>query len=116
MVADDHDDTRDLMRFLLERWGYRVVEAADGAEAVEVAGRVRPSLVLLDIGLPGLDGLGAARRLRECDGLGAVPVVAVSGHAAARDRDEAFAAGCVGYLTKPFTSAQLSALVTQFLP
>ena len=116
VVADDHGDTRDLLRHLLEGWGCSVVEARDGVEAVEVAERERPALVLIDIGLPKLDGLGATRRLRECAGLVGVRIVGVSGYAAATDRAQALAAGCDGYLIKPFTSVQLYALLDQFLP
>ena len=101
LVAEDHEDSRLLFKFFLESKGCRVVEAADGLEAVTAAEREHPDLVLMDVSLPGLDGLSATRRLRAQESLRALPVVIISGHAAAADRDEAVAAGCSEYLTKP---------------
>src|SRR5215207_4582427 len=75
LVADDHADTRLMLRVLLEQRGYRVVEAGDGLEAVEAARRERPHLVLMDVSLPTLDGLSAIRLMRECESLSVMPVV-----------------------------------------
>lgn len=113
LVAEDHADSRLLFRLFLESKGCRVVEAADGLEAVTAAERERPDLVLLDVGLPGLDGLSVTRRLRERDALRALPVVIISGHAAAEDRDEAMAAGCSEYLTKPLEMKQLDGVLAR---
>jgi two-component system cell cycle response regulator DivK len=116
LVAEDHDDTRFMLRVLLEQRGYRVVEAGDGLEAVEAARRERPHLVLMDVSLPSLDGLSATRLMRERETLRAVPVVAVSGHAAERDKDKALAAGCSAYLTKPIDFDRLDDLLRRFVP
>ena len=111
LVAEDHEDSRLLFKFFLESKGCRVVEAADGLEAVTAAEREHPDLVLMDVSLPGLDGLSATRRLRAQESLHALPVVIISGHAAARDRDEAVAAGCSEYLTKPLEMKQLAGVL-----
>ncbi|HKG13582.1 MAG TPA: response regulator [Pyrinomonadaceae bacterium] len=116
LVAEDHDDTRFMLKVLLEQWGYRVVEAGDGFEAVESARRECPDIVLMDVSLPALDGLSATRMMREQESLRAVPVVAVSGHAAERDRTAALAAGCSAYLTKPIAFDRLDALLRHFVP
>src|SRR5215213_11295115 len=81
LVAEDHDDTRLLLRTLLERRGLAVVEAADGVEACDVAEREHPDLILMDGGLPLLDGIAATRRLRGLATFSAVPIVFLSGHA-----------------------------------
>jgi two-component system, cell cycle response regulator DivK len=116
LVAEDHDDTRFMLKVLLERKGYRVVEAGDGLEAVEAARRERPDIVLMDVSLPSLDGLAATRLMRERETLRAVPVVAVSGHAAERDQTEALAAGCSADHTQPIDFDRLDDLLSRFAP
>ena len=111
LVAEDHEDSRLLFKFFLESKGCRVVEAGDGLEAVTMVERERPDLVLMDVGLPGLDGLSVTRRLRAREALRALPVVIISGHAAAADRDRAVAAGCSEYLTKPLEMKQLDGVL-----
>lgn len=111
LVAEDHEDSRLLFRLFLESKGCRVVEAGDGLEAISMVERERPDLVLMDVGLPGLDGLSATRRLRALEALRALPVVLISGYAAAEDRDRAVAAGCSEYLTKPLEMKQLDGVL-----
>jgi CheY-like chemotaxis protein len=96
--------------------GYRVVEAEDGMKAVELASREHPDLVLMDVSLPLLDGLSATCRLHEQESLRALPVIIVSGHAAAQDQAKAMAAGCSAYLTKPIDFDQLDNLLHRFIP
>ncbi|HEX8687357.1 MAG TPA: response regulator [Pyrinomonadaceae bacterium] len=111
LVAEDHEDSRLLFKFFLESKGCRVVEAGDGLEAVTMVERERPDLVLMDVGLPGLDGLSVTRRLRAREALRALPVVIISGRAAAADRDRAVAAGCSEYLTKPLQMKDLDGVL-----
>ena len=111
LVAEDHEDSRLLFKFFLESKGCRVVEAGDGLEAVTMVERERPDLVLMDVGLPGLDGLSVTRRLRAREALRALPVVIISGHAAPADRDRAVAAGCSEYLTKPLKMKDLDGVL-----
>lgn len=105
-----------MMKQLLEMAGYRVVEATDGEEAIELALAERPELILMDLSLPKLDGLAATRRIRQHGGLGRVPIVAVSAHDSPGSRTEALAAGCDEYVTKPIDFDQLNSLLNRLLP
>jgi CheY-like chemotaxis protein len=116
LVADDHEDIRFLIRYMLEARGCRVIEAANGLEAVEAALGWLPDLILMDVNLPRLDGLSATLRIREGARSGSVAVVAVSGHAAPEDRARALAAGCDGYITKPIDFGELNQVLNSLLP
>ena len=116
LVVEDFEDSRFMMRQLLELAGYRVVEATDGEEAIELAVTKRPELILMDLSLPKLDGLSATRRIRQQQGLSHVPIVAVSAHDSPGSRTEALAAGCNEYVTKPIDFDQLSLLLHRLLP
>ena len=116
MVVEDFEDNRFMMRRLLEMSGYRVLEAINGEEAVEVARRERPGLILMDLSLPLLDGLAATRRIRQHEDLRDVPIVAVSAHDTADFHADALAAGCNDYVTKPIDFDQLEALLGRLLP
>jgi two-component system cell cycle response regulator DivK len=99
----------------MEQRGYSVIEAADGLEAVEAASRCRPDLILMDVGLPLLDGLSATRRIREDVEMRDVAVVAVSGYATAEDQAKALAAGCDDYITKPINFGELDKILLRLL-
>ena len=116
MVAEDYDDTRLMIRQVLERQGYRVLEARNGMEAVELARHERPGLILMDINLPLIDGVNATRRIRELEGLNDVPIVAVSAYDSPELRDSALATGCREYLTKPIDADRLKDLIDRWLP
>ncbi len=116
MVVEDFEDNRFMMRRLLEMSGYHVLEAVNGEEAVEVALRERPGLILMDLSLPLLDGLAATRRIRQHAELRQVPIVAVSAHDTADFHADALAAGCNDYVTKPIDFDQLEALLGRLLP
>ncbi len=75
LVVEDEEDVREMLRIFLEHRGYRVVEAGDGEAAIEVAGRERPDLIVLDLQLPKLDGVTAAERIRQLPGLERVPIL-----------------------------------------
>lgn len=115
LVVDDFDDTRLMMRLWLERRGYRVVEASDGVEALEVARRELPHLVIMDIEMPEMDGLTATRRIRQEERLRDVPVVAVSAYGAEHWRNRALEAGCNEYVSTPFEPNELSQLIKSLL-
>lgn len=115
MVVEDFEDNRFMMRRLLEMSGYQVLEAVNGEEAVEIAKRERPSLILMDLSLPLLDGLAATRRIRQETELRDVPIVAVSAHDTADFHADALAAGCNDYVTKPIDFDQLEALLGKLL-
>jgi CheY-like chemotaxis protein len=116
MVVEDFEDNRFMMRRLLEMSGYQVLEAINGEEAIELAQREHPSLILMDLSLPLLDGLAATRRIRQHAELRDVPIVAVSAHDTADFHADALAAGCNDYVTKPIDFDQLEALLNRLLP
>jgi CheY-like chemotaxis protein len=115
LVAEDHDDTRMLLRTLLERRGLTVVEASDGEEACALATRECPDLILMDGGLPRLDGISATRRLRGLDALAGVPIVFLSGHAGPQHQQDARDAGCDDYVVKPFEVGRLDDILNRHL-
>ena len=117
LVVDDSEDTRLVLRRLLEARDYRVVEAADGCEAVEVALRECPGLILMDLNMPLMDGLEATRRIRECEGLcQSVPVLAFTAFDTYGMEAAAMEAGCSGYLRKPLEPAEAERILRSFLP
>jgi CheY-like chemotaxis protein len=116
LVVEDHDDTRFLLRMLLEQDGYATLEVADGLEAVEIAGREHPDLILMDGSLPGLDGLSAARLMRAKEHLREIPIVALSGHAGREFQSKAYAAGCDACITKPLDFTLLRDTLDRLLP
>ena len=115
LVADDNPTNRELVRTVLERWGYEVVEAADGMEAVEKAAAVRPDLIILDLQMPRMDGFGVIRELRGNDALAGVPVMALTASAMSGDRERAMLSGFTGYITKPIHLSALQQEVERLL-
>ena len=115
LVVEDHDDTRFLLRTLMEMRGFNVAEAVDGEQAIHVAVRERPDLILMNMTLPLLDGLGATRRMRGIATLHDVPIVFLSAHAQPRMRSLALATGGTEYLTKPFDISELERILKKHL-
>jgi DNA-binding response OmpR family regulator len=115
LVVEDHDDTRFLLKHVLEMRGCRVCVAVDGEDGVRAAERDRPDLILMDASLPRLDGLAATRRIRELSALHDVPIIFLSGHAQASFRALALETGGDDYLTKPFELAQLDGILQRHL-
>lgn len=116
LLVEDTEDNRQMMRRLLEMSGYRVVEAINGKEAVLVAAEEQPGIILMDLSLPLIDGLTATRQIRSLPGLSKVPIIAVSAHDTADFHNEALAAGCDAYITKPINYSELEEIVTRLLP
>ncbi len=116
LVVEDFEDTRYLMRLELERRGFRVLEATNGAEGVEVAAREQPDIILMDIGLPGMDGIEATRRIRAAAPVRDLLIVALTAHHETEYRTNALAAGCDAYLTKPIDFDWLIDLLGRLLP
>jgi CheY-like chemotaxis protein len=116
LLVEDSEDNRYMMRRLLEMNRYAVIEAVNGEEAIEIAKRERPQLILMDLSLPRLDGLAATRRIRDSLGLKDVPIVAISAHDTADFHAEALASGCNEYVTKPVDFDQLEDLLARLLP
>lgn len=111
LVVDDNADTRQVVRWMLERWGCRVVEASDGREAFERVGEHRPDLILMDLSMPIADGYEAIRSIRSREEFAHIPVIAVTAFDRAVARDGAEAAGFDHYLSKPIDFKRLEVLV-----
>ena len=116
LVVEDQEDNRRILRDLLTSVGYEVIEAVTGEEGVSLAETGCPDLILMDIQLPGLDGYEVTRRIKADPSLGTVPVIAVTSYALSGDEQKAFAAGCDGYVAKPFSPRLLLAKIRTFLP
>jgi len=115
LIVDDYDEMRSMTRHALESFGYRVLEAASGMDAVKMAQADSPDLILLDLSMPAMDGFATLHRLRRLLGLRDVPVIAVSAHAAREIREDALAAGCRDFITKPFQIEKLMSAVKRHL-
>ena len=116
LVAEDSADTRAVMRRVLASYGYCVVEAADGREAVAAAVRLCPDLVVMDLNMPVMDGLAATERIRELrDKCGDMPIVAVTAFDTYGMREAALEAGCTAYLLKPLALDELESVVAGLL-
>jgi CheY-like chemotaxis protein len=116
LVAEDNADQRSLYAAILTGAGYRVREAADGAQAVEMVRGERPGLVLMDVTMPGTSGWNAVRTLKQDMDTHLIPIIVVTGLANAWDRDASIASGCDEYLAKPVQPARLLEEVRKFLP
>lgn len=116
LVAEDSEEQRSLYAAILTGAGYRVLEAGDGAEAVEIVRRDRPGLVLMDVTMPGTSGWNAVRVLREDPDTRDVRIIVVTGLAASWDRDASYAAGADSYLAKPVAPPKLLEEVRKYLP
>lgn len=115
LVVEDNPLNLELVRDLLELGSYVVVSATDAEEGLVMARTELPELILMDIGLPGMDGLTATRRLKEDPATQQIPVVALTAHAMKGDQEKAQAAGCAGYLTKPVDTRTFVQQVRGFL-
>ena len=115
LLVEDNAVNRRLAGFLLRSQGYQVREAATAQEAFEVLKAERPDLILMDVQLPGMDGLEATKKLKEDPATRDIPVVAVTSYAMKGDREKALAAGCAGYITKPIDKATFVQEVSRHL-
>jgi CheY-like chemotaxis protein len=115
LVAEDNIVNRELMRELLEVRGYHVTEACDGLEALEMLEQTRPDILLLDLGMPKLDGFGVVRKIRDNPRLVNLPVLAVTAYAMRGDREQVLNAGFDGYLSKPIDAAALATEIERLI-
>src|SRR5215510_3505311 len=115
MVVEDYDDTRLLLKQGLEMLGYSVLEASNGQEAIDIADRERPDLILMDLDLPILDGIAATQHIRQQQHLESVPIVAVTAYPLSYSRVKAFAKGCNEYMSKPIDMSELARVVNRYL-
>src|SRR5689334_2252457 len=115
LVVEDHEDNRQILRVLLGSAGYQMIEAHDGEAALTTAASERPDLILMDIQLPGLDGYEATRRIKADPALSGIPIIAVTSYALSGDEDKARAAGCSGYVAKPYSPLELLKKLREYL-
>ena len=115
LVVEDNEENWDMLSRRLLRRGYTVIRAADGQEAVEMAARETPDLILMDVSLPVMDGLEATRRIRSRPETQTTPIIALTAHATSADRDKALQAGCDDYHTKPVELPRLLAQMEALL-
>jgi len=102
LVVEDNDMNMQLVEYLLEEGGYQIVKAASGEDALSIARSGDPvDLILMDIHLPGIDGLSVVREMKTDDRTKAIPILALTAHAMRGDRDRFLEAGCDGYISKP---------------
>ena len=114
LYIEDNAQNKRLVRKLLTVKGYDVLEADDGLLGIELAKRERPDLILMDINIPGIDGMEATARLKKSE-VAHIPIVALTANAMVGDRERIMAAGCDGYLPKPVSNAMLWAMVERFI-
>jgi len=115
LVVDDTEWNRDLMVQLLED-EYIILQAVDGEEGVRVAEQQRPDLILMDLGMPVMDGWEATRKIKANDALKHIPIIAVTSHAMVGDEIDARKAGCDDYLSKPVDDEELLKKIKRLLP
>jgi CheY-like chemotaxis protein len=115
LLVEDFDDTRLMMKMWLMRNGYRVIEAETGEEAIDMAQRERPDLIIMDVMMPGMNGLDATQRIREYQALRGTPIVAVSAYGANEYRSLAIEAGCDEYVSTPFDPDALAELIKNLI-
>lgn len=111
LIVDDNPSHLKLAAAILERFGYDVLEAGDAAEGLRLAREQHPDLILMDVMLPGMDGLTATCELKQDPATRAIPVIAVTAYLAANPEREVRAAGCAGFIAKPYHHAELRAVV-----
>jgi two-component system cell cycle response regulator DivK len=116
LVIEDQEDNRQIVRDLMTASGYELIEATTGEEGIEAAARETPDLILMDIQLPGIDGYEVTRRIKADPKLKKIPIIAVTSYALSGDDKKAFAAGCDGYVTKPYSPRLLLAKIREYLP
>jgi CheY-like chemotaxis protein len=107
LLVEDNEMNRDMLSRRLVRKGYEVVVAVDGQAGVDMAGSESPDIILMDMSLPVMDGWEATRRIKGEAATGAIPVIALTAHAMANDREKALEAGCDDYDTKPIDLPRL---------
>jgi CheY-like chemotaxis protein len=114
LVVEDNEKNMKLFRDVLQASGYRVLEAGSGEEAVALVATQAPDLVLMDVQLPGMDGVEALARLRDNAGTAATPVLALTAQAMEGDRERFLASGFDGYISKPVNVLELVAIVRKY--
>jgi CheY-like chemotaxis protein len=116
LIVEDNEMNRDMLSRRLERRGFAIVMAMDGQQGVDMARSEKPDLILMDMSLPVMDGWTATQTIKADADLAKIPVIALTAHAMAGDREKAMAAGCDDYDTKPIELPRLLEKIGKFLP
>ncbi len=115
LIIEDNEQNLYLMRFLLTKYGFTVYEATDGIKGLEMAKKIKPYLILLDIQLPAMDGYAVARELRKNDDLAGTTIVAVTSYAMVGDRERILEAGADGYIEKPIDQERFVEQIKKYI-
>jgi len=115
LIVEDQEDNRTILRDVLSTVGYELIEALNGEDGVKLAQNERPDLILMDIQLPKMDGYEATQQIKSIAELKTIPIIAVTSYALSGDEAKARAAGCDGYIAKPFSPRELLAKVRKYL-
>ena len=115
LVVEDNETNLYLIRFMLEKSGYEVIEAREGAVGADLAVKEKPDVVLMDLQLPDIDGLEATKRIRASEAGGKIPIITLTSYAMVGDREKAITAGCTGYIEKPINPETVIAEIEKFL-
>ena len=115
LVVDDNEANMHLVRFILQKNGFQVLEARSGTDGVALAIQERPDMVIMDIQLPDIDGLEATKRIRAAETNGNVPIIALTSYAMPGDREKSLDAGCTGYISKPINVKTFIAEIEKYL-
>ncbi|MDQ3283534.1 MAG: response regulator [Acidobacteriota bacterium] len=115
LIVEDNEMNRDMLSRRLEKKGFQIILAVDGQEGIDAAAARRPDLILMDLSLPAVDGWQATQRLKADVALRQIPVIALSAHAMAADREKALRAGCDDFDTKPIDMTRLMAKIDALL-
>lgn len=116
LLVEDNEMNRDMLSRRLQKRGYDTLLAWDGVEGIELAQTSQPDLILMDLSLPKLDGWEATRRLKTDPDTQAIPIIALTAHAIAGDRQRALEAGCDDYESKPLNFADLLTKINRLIP
>lgn len=115
LVVEDNETNMYLIRFILTKNGYEVLEAGTGEKGFELAVKEKPDLIIMDIQLPGIDGLETTKKIRDSESEEAVSIVALTSYAMAGDKEKSLAAGCTGYIEKPINPETFMAEIKKYL-
>jgi len=115
MVVEDNEKNRKLMRVVLKSKGYNVIEAATGEEAINTLKKHKPDIILMDIQLPGIDGITLVKQIKADANTNDIPIIAVTAYAMKGDEQKILSSGCNGYISKPIDTRELPNIIEQYL-
>jgi len=115
LIVDDNDDSRELVKKILKKYDYEIIEAIDGEDAIAKAVTYRPDLILMDISIPKIDGYEVTRRLKARPDFKTISIIAFTAHAMRGDQEKAFASGCDGYISKPINVREFPEQIKVYL-